>query len=46
MISFITETVSTWNKLQEDLKAYKIDRLLEIFQKYVDASSEAALLAK
>jgi len=35
-----------WNKLQSDLAAYKIDQLLAIFQKYVDASSEAALLAK
>ena len=35
-----------WNKLQADLQAYKVDQLLAIFQKYVDASSEAALLAK
>ena len=35
-----------WNQLQADLKAYKVDQLLAIFQKYVDASSEAALLAK
>ena len=35
-----------WNKLQSDLAAYKIDQLLAIFQKYVDASSDAALLAK
>jgi len=35
-----------WNQLQTDLQAYKLDQLLAIFQKYVDASSEAALLAK
>ena len=35
-----------WNQLQNDLQAYKLDQLLAIFQKYVDASSEAALLAK
>ena len=35
-----------WNKLQADLQAYKVDQLLAIFQKYVDASSDAALLAK
>ena len=35
-----------WNQLQADLKAYKVDQLLAIFQKYVDASSDAALLAK
>ena len=35
-----------WNQLQADLQAYKVDQLLAIFQKYVDASSEAALLAK
>ena len=35
-----------WNQLQADLQAYKLDQLLAIFQKYVDASSEAALLAK
>ena len=26
-----------WNKLQEDLKAYKLDEYLAIFQKYLDA---------
>ncbi len=26
-----------WNKLQEDLKAYKLDEYLGIFQKYLDA---------
>ena len=35
-----------WTQLQNDLKAYKVDQLLAIFQKYVDASSDAALLAK
>ena len=35
-----------WNQLQADLQAYKVDQLLAIFQKYVDASSDAALLAK
>ena len=35
-----------WDKLQSDLKAYKVDQLLSIFQKYVDASSDAALIAK
>ena len=35
-----------WNQLQNDLQAYKLDQLLAIFQKYVDASSEAALIAK
>ena len=35
-----------WDKLQSDLQAYKLDQLLAIFQKYVDASSDAALLAK
>jgi len=35
-----------WNKLQSDLQAYKLDQLLAIFQKYVDASSDAALIAK
>ena len=35
-----------WNQLQTDLQAYKLDQLLAIFQKYVDASSDAALLAK
>ena len=35
-----------WNQLQSDLKAYKLDQLLAIFQKYVDASSDAALIAK
>ena len=35
-----------WNQLQSDLQAYKVDQLLAIFQKYVDASSDAALLAK
>ena len=27
---------AAWNKLQEDLKGYKIDELLGIYQKYVD----------
>ncbi len=35
-----------WNQLQTDLASYKLDQLLAIFQKYVDASSDAALLAK
>ena len=35
-----------WEKLQSDLKAYKIDQLLAIFQKYVDNASEVSLLAK
>ena len=35
-----------WDKLQSDLQAYKLDQLLAIFQKYVDASSDAALIAK
>ena len=35
-----------WDKLQSDLQAYKVDQLLAIFQKYVDASSEVALAAK
>ena len=35
-----------WNQLQSDLQAYKLDQLLAIFQKYVDASSDAALIAK
>ena len=35
-----------WDKLQSDLKAYKVDLLLAIFQKYVDAASEVSLLAK
>ena len=35
-----------WDQLQADLKAYKLDQLLSIFQKYVDASSDAALIAK
>ena len=35
-----------WDQLQTDLKAYKVDQLLAIFQKYVDAASDAALLAK
>ena len=35
-----------WDKLQGDLQAYKLDQLLAIFQKYVDASSEVALAAK
>ena len=35
-----------WNQLQADLQAYKLDQLLAIFQKYVDAASDAALLAK
>ena len=35
-----------WNQLQSDLKAYKLDQLLAIFQKYVDASSDVALIAK
>ena len=35
-----------WNQLQTDLQAYKLDQLLAIFQKYVDASSDAALIAK
>ena len=35
-----------WDKLQSDLQAYKLDQLLAIFQKYVDASSDVALLAK
>ena len=39
-------TDADWAQFQADLQAYKIDRLLEIFQKYVDASSEVALLAK
>ena len=35
-----------WNQLQSDLQAYKLDQLLAIFQKYVDASSDVALIAK
>ena len=35
-----------WTKLQNDLQAYKLDQLLAIFQKYVDAASDAALIAK
>jgi hypothetical protein len=35
-----------WDKLQSDLQAYKLDQLLGIFQKYVDAASDAALIAK
>ena len=35
-----------WTQLQNDLQAYKLDQLLAIFQKYVDASSDAALIAK
>ena len=35
-----------WDKLQSDLQAYKVDQLLAIFQKYVDASSDEALIAK
>ena len=34
-----------WDKLQSDLQAYKLDQFLAIFQKYVDASSDAALSA-
>ena len=39
-------TDADWDKLQSDLQAYKLDQLLAIFQKYVDASSDAALTAK
>lgn len=39
-------TDADWAQFQADLQAYKIDRLLAIFQKYVDASSDAALIAK
>ena len=35
-----------WDKLQSDLQAYKLDQLLAIFQKYVDAASDVALIAK
>ena len=34
-----------WDKLQSYLQAYKLDQFLAIFQKYVDASSDAALSA-
>ena len=39
-------TDADWDKLQADLQAYMVDQLLAIFQKYVDASSDAALIAK
>ena len=39
-------TDADWDQLQADLKAYKLDQLLGIFQKYVDAASDAALIAK
>ena len=39
-------TDADWNQFQADLQAYKVDQLLAIFQKYVDAASEVALLAK
>ena len=29
-------TDADWNQLQTDLQNYKVDRLLEIYQKYVD----------
>ena len=35
-----------WDKLQSDLQAYKLDQLLAIFQKYVDAASDVSLIAK
>ena len=38
-------TDADWDKLQGDLKAYKLDEFLAIFQKYVDASSDAVLSA-
>ena len=38
-------TDADWDKLQSDLQAYKLDQFLAIFQKYVDASSDAALSA-
>ena len=38
-------TDADWDKLQSDLKAYKLDEFLAIFQKYVDASSDAVLSA-
>ena len=36
-------TDADWDKLQSDLSAYKLDEFLGIFQKYVDASPDAAL---
>ena len=36
-------TDADWDKLQSDLQAYKLDQFLSIFQKYVDASPDAAL---
>ncbi len=39
-------TDASWDQFQADLQAYKLDQLLAIFQKYVDASSDAALIAK
>ena len=36
-------TDADWDKLQSDLNAYKLDQFLGIFQKYVDASPDAAL---
>ncbi len=36
-------TDADWDKLQSDLQAYKVDEFLAIFQKYVDASPDAAL---
>ena len=39
-------TDADWNQFQADLQAYKLDQLLAIFQKYVDAASDAALIAK
>ena len=35
-----------WDQLQADLQAYKLDQLLAIFQKYVDAASDVSLIAK
>ncbi len=35
-----------WTQLQNDLQAYKLDQLLAIFQKYVDAASDVSLIAK
>ena len=39
-------TDADWNQFQADLQAYKLDQLLAIFQKYVDAASDEALIAK
>ena len=39
-------TDADWNQFQADLQAYTLDQLLAIFQKYVDAASDAALIAK